>query len=69
MSKLEPLNLNFAGADIQISWSSDNRLVIDVATGEINPKLAHANGCPRIRLWINEGCMQTDEAGDLVQTD
>jgi len=59
--------VTIAGAEIQISVADDNRLVIDISSGDIDSDLVHANGCPRLRLWINEGRMETRESdGNLV---
>lgn len=60
-------NIQIAGADIQIHVADDNRLVIDIGTESIAPNLIHANGCPRLRVWINEGRMETQDDGSLIE--
>lgn len=64
--KITRLTAEFDGLNIGLFRGEDGKLVVEIDSGEVEDEDQHENGCPNIRLWINEQKIEVNRDGHLV---
>jgi len=68
MSNCKSVDLD--GLEVQLFRGKDGKLVVEIQSGALEDRDTHVdNGCPNIRIWINEQKIEISQDGTLIVDD